>query len=132
MFHGITCNKWTCSTQTCFTMHSDSAWLIFNQIKELIDDINWWWCTIREDQIMMFDSLLFEPICIIGVIIKSNDHRNTKFFKHWYVISWSKDTILKIIKKFTPYLSTVLSYGELKATNFPGIIQLRSPFYTFS
>jgi len=74
-------------------MYCNSAGFIFNEIKEFVHDINWWWGTIGENQIMMFDSLLFEPICIIGVIIKSNDHGDTEFFKHWYIISWRKDTI---------------------------------------
>lgn len=74
-------------------MYCNSAGFIFNEIKELVDDINWWWGTIRKDQIVMFDSLLFEPICIIGVIIKSYDHGDTELFKHWYIISWGEDTI---------------------------------------
>ena len=105
MFHSITCNKWTSSTKSSLTMYSNCTFLIFNNIKKLLDDFQRRRSPIRKNQIMMFNSLFRKSTRFISMIIKPNDHSNTKFFKHRHIISRCKYTILYLIKIYSIFIN---------------------------
>ncbi len=80
---------------------------------------------------MMLDTIFSEIVRIVSFVVEPHNCSNAKFLEDRNVIIGSKSTILDY-SLITPYLSIGLSEGELKATNFWGRIQLRSPFYIFS
>ena len=132
MLHCITSNKTSSSAQPCFAMYCNCAFLWLDQIQKFVYNCRIWSCSVCKNKIMVLDSLLGKSICIIRFIVQPDDHFNTQFLENRHVIKWCKYSILWIIKKGTPYLSTLVSYGELNATNLLGMIQFKSPFYTLS
>jgi hypothetical protein len=82
---------------------------------------------VSEIELMMVDALLYEVAGIIGLVIKSHHSGNPQFFKNRDIVIRRESSILPI-NRVTPYLSTVLSEGELNATNLLGMIQFKSPF----
>ena len=87
--------------------------------------------TIGEVEFLMFDSIFYKVICVISFVIETDYSRHSKFLEDRDVICGCEGSILSNVG-CTPYLSVVLSDGELKAINLLGKIQLRSPFSIFS
>ena len=124
MLHDPTSNQTARSAETCLTVDSNGARLIFYNFKKLLHNINIRCSSIRKDKIIMFNTLFGKACRVISFIIESDDCFNAHLLENRYVIC-------RVNTRF-PYLSTVASYGELNATNFSGTIQFKSPFYTRS
>lgn len=80
---------------------------------------------------MMMNVIFDEILIVIGFIIQPHYWSNAKLAKNGNIVMRSKGSILNCIA-YTPYLSIGFYEGELKAINFFGMIQFRSPFYTLS
>lgn len=60
---------------------------------------------------MMFDAFFGKPFCFIGVIVKSNNHCDSEFFKDWDIIGRCKDSILKSNKKYSIFVNGFVIRG---------------------
>lgn len=113
MLHWIASNQWSCSSQSGFTMHSDGSWLFLDDFQKLINNIGWRRGSIWKDQIMMFDTLFGESIGIISMIVKPDDHGDSKLLKDRHVIGRSKHAVLKLWKKYSIFIDRfVVGWAE--------------------
>jgi len=75
----------------------------------------------------MFDRLFREVLGIVSFVIESYHCSHAELLENRNIVVRGKNSIL-YSNIFTPYLSMGFLEGELKAINFLGTIQFRSPF----
>jgi hypothetical protein len=76
----------------------------------------------------MVDALRGETGGLVGFSVEPNHIGDSKLLEDGYVVGRSKSTVLNKRNLITPSLSCAFCEGELKAINFLGTIQFRSPF----
>jgi hypothetical protein len=65
----------------------------------------------------VLDALFLEILAIVGFVIESDHSPNPQFSEDGDIVIGREGAVLHR-SKLTPYLSSDLSEGELKATNF--------------
>ena len=93
MLHDPTSNQTARSAETCLTVDSNGARLIFYNFKKLLHNINIRCSSIRKDKIIMFNTLFGKACRVISFIIESDDCFNAHLLENRYVICRGKHTI---------------------------------------
>jgi len=92
-----------------------------------MDYLSWRNTAIGKIQLLMVDALFNEIGSFISFIIEPDNGGNSQFFEDRNIVIGRITAVLRY-SSITPYLSVLLSEGELKATNLLGMIQFKSPF----
>lgn len=127
VFHGVAGDQGACSSQACLAVDGQRAVGLLRNLQEFIDDLHGGNAAVRKVQLMMPDSILDEVVGLVGLVVEPHHSLRAQFLEDWRVVLRRERPILPNSDD-TPCLSMVLSEGLLKAINFCGMIQFKSPF----
>ena len=74
MLHGPEANECACSSETCFTMYSNRSMIrickvLFNNCKEVPNNMIWWIRAIDEEEIIVRDPSLNKVVSIVFLVV---------------------------------------------------------------
>ena len=73
VFHRIASNKSACSSESSFTVHSNGSFLVLCKIDEFMNNVHGRYGSISEIELLMFDSIFYEIVWIVGFVVQSDD-----------------------------------------------------------
>lgn len=131
MLHGIAGDERAGSAEPRLAVHRQRALRGLCGMQKFLHYLHGGDAAVGEVQLVMRNAIFDEIAGLVGLVIQPHHGPHAQLLKDGRVVIGGEGPILDRVRK-TPYLSMVLSEGELKATNLWGTIQFRSPFSIFS
>ena len=98
-------------------MHCDRSLRFLRQLQKFMNDFERGHAAVRKVEFLMLDAFFLEVLAVIGFVVEADYRADCQFFEDGDVVVRREGAVLNG-RNATPYLSSGLSEGELKATNF--------------
>jgi len=93
VFHAVETNESSSATESSFAVNSNGSRFVLSGSEELWDNLIGWRCTVNEEQIQMFDSLLGELALFVLWLVEADDKRHSHFLKNGHVVVWGEGAV---------------------------------------
>lgn len=82
MLHGIASNQTPRSSQAGFTMNCHCSFCWFNNLQKFLDNLQRWWRTISEKEVIMINAVLCKILAVISGRVKTDDSFHAEFLEN--------------------------------------------------